>query len=164
MSGNGLKDSYPDTHKNEKSIRVFRLEDFDCPAGNEFYTKDFYRIILMRGRYMIHYPGKSIRISGSALLFFNPEMPYAIVNSDRKKAGFFCMFSKSFFTESVNRKLNTLPVYENPYLINALQDKRLSEIFTCMLAEMDSDYAYKNDLLRNYILEITHVALKSLSE
>jgi AraC family transcriptional activator of pobA len=40
------------------------------------------------------------------------------------------------------------------------QIKHIDGIFQKMWAELNSDYIYKNDVLRNYIFEIIHFALK----
>jgi AraC-like DNA-binding protein len=46
------------------------------------------------------------------------------------------------------------------YILNKSQDKHVSQIFTKMLEEIDSEYVYKYDLLRNYVTEMIHYALK----
>jgi AraC-like DNA-binding protein len=46
------------------------------------------------------------------------------------------------------------------YELNLEQDKFVSELFEKMLAEIGSDYQFKYDLLRNYVTEIIHYALK----
>jgi AraC family transcriptional regulator, transcriptional activator of pobA len=46
------------------------------------------------------------------------------------------------------------------YSLTQEQDKEISQIFQKMLEEIGSDYVYKYDLLRNYVTEMIHYALK----
>jgi AraC-like DNA-binding protein len=46
------------------------------------------------------------------------------------------------------------------YVLNRAQDKYVSQVFTKMLDEIGSDYMYKYDLIRNYVTELVHYALK----
>ncbi len=46
------------------------------------------------------------------------------------------------------------------FLLNEAQDEYLSGIFLKMIAEINSDYRYKYDLIRNYVTEMIHAAMK----
>jgi len=46
------------------------------------------------------------------------------------------------------------------YILEEKQERAMSAIFEKMLEEMQGDYAFKFDLIRNYIMEIIHGALK----
>ncbi|WP_211092760.1 helix-turn-helix transcriptional regulator [Chitinophaga varians] len=46
------------------------------------------------------------------------------------------------------------------FFLDAVQEKRITAIFQYMLEEMQSDYLYKYDLLRNYLQLLVHEALK----
>jgi AraC family transcriptional regulator, transcriptional activator of pobA len=60
--------------------------------------------------------------------------------------------------------LKDLPMYSPQgkpvYVLNAQQDAAFELIFQKMLDELDSNYVFKYDLIRNYILELIHGALK----
>ena len=148
-------------------FNVFRLEDCRTKDGTstvKYSRRDFYKISLIRGKNRYHYADKSIEVSGSTLMFFNPQVPYTWEYLSGDNTGFFCIFTESFFTEKIKGRLNDLPMFANggkpTYFLTAEQDADISAIFTKMIDEIDSDYVYKYDLLRNYITEITHYALK----
>ncbi len=148
-------------------FNVFRLEDCMGPNAKPvlYSRRDFYKITLIRGENIYHYADKSIEVSGSTLIFFNPNVPYTWQSLSGDHTGFFCIFSKLFFTDKIRGSLNDLPMYAQggkpAYLLNEQQDKQVSAIFTKMLEEIGSDYAFKYDLLRNFVTELTHYALKS---
>lgn len=145
-------------------FNVFRLED--CISSPVHYSrKDFYKITLIRGRNRYHYADKSIELMGPTLIFFNPRVPYTWEPLSGDTSGFFCIFSRSFFTEKILGGLNELPMYQiggkPAYELNPMQDDQVSAIFMRMLDEIRSEYTFKYDLLRNYVTELTHLALKS---
>lgn len=147
-------------------FNVFILEDChseDSPRIN-YSRRDFYKVCLIRGNNRYHYADKSIEVSGPTLIFFNPQVPYTWEHLSGETTGFFCIFTESFFTEKIKGRLNDLPMFAQggkpTYFLSDEQDGEVSAIFKKMLEEINSDYAYKYDLLRNYITEITHYALK----
>jgi AraC-like DNA-binding protein len=154
-----------DMQNNIGHFNVFRIED--CVNKPVTYSRrDYYKITLIRGHNRYHYADKSIEIDGSTLMFFNPQVPYTwepLTNEPR--TGFFCIFSKSFFTDKIGSSLGDLPMYQPggkpAYILNSKEDEQVSNIFIKMLEEIGSDYAFKYDLLRNYVTELTHTALKS---
>ncbi|QEC78538.1 helix-turn-helix domain-containing protein [Mucilaginibacter ginsenosidivorax] len=156
-----------DLHKHPEHFNVFRTEDYNHSNNRPvaYVRRAFYKISLIRGEHIFHYADKSLRVSGTALMFFNPQVPYTLESLSETNSGFFCIFSKNFFTESVHGALNQLPMFAHggkpAYLLDPEQDLQVSGIYSRMLWEIRSDYAYKYDLLRNYIAELTHFALKS---
>lgn len=147
-------------------FNVFRLED--CVGPNkrpvQYSRRDFYKIALMRGKHAFHFADKSLKVSGSTLIFFNPSVPYKFEQLTEDATGYFCIFKESFLSEHFRAGIKDLPMFtpgnKPSYILNKMQDKYVSEVFTKMLEEIQSDYKYKYDLLRNYIMEITHYALK----
>ena len=148
-------------------FNVFRLEDHHGPNCTpvKYTRRDFYKITLIRGRNRYHYADKSLETDGATLMFFNPHVPYTWESLSGETSGFFCIFSRHFFTDKVRGRLTELPMFvpggKPAYLLNEQQDVQVSGIFTRMLEEIGSDYAFKYDLLRNYVTELTHTALKS---
>ena len=145
-------------------FNVFRLEDFtgQCAKPMTFSRRDFYKISLICGRNRIHYADKIIEIERNALLFANPHIPYNYERVDERQSAVFCIFTPAFFSQSPNFK--DYPVFQpggDPVLL--LTDEQataLSLIYRKMLDEIESDYIYKYDLLRNYVLELVHFAQK----
>ncbi|GAB4021455.1 response regulator transcription factor [Spirosoma migulaei] len=147
-------------------FNVFRLEDclgLGVP-GVQYSRRDFYKISLIRGENVYHYADKSIQINGATLMFFNPQVPYTWESLSDDKTGFFCIFTEAFFTEKIRGSLSELPMFmagsKPAYILNATQDEHVSTLFLKMIDEIGSDYQYKYDLLRNYVTELIHYALK----
>jgi AraC-like DNA-binding protein len=147
-------------------FNVFRLEDCIGSGATpiKYSRRDFYKISLIRGKNVYHYADKSIEISGTTLMFFNPQVPYTWESLSDEKTGFFCIFKESFFTEKLRGNITELPMFavgsKPSYLLSSTQDEQVSNIFLKMLEEIESDYRYKYDLLRNYVTELIHYALK----
>lgn len=147
-------------------FNVFKLED--CLPNESpkisYSRRDFYKICLIRGTNLYHYADKSIEVSGPTLIFFNPQVPYTWEHLSGETTGFFCIFTASFFTEKIKGNLNDLPMFAQggkpSYVLNTKEDIEVTAIFEKMFDEISSDYAHKYDLLRNYITELTHYALK----
>lgn len=148
-------------------FNVFRLEDCNAPGAQpiSYSRRDFYKVCLIRGKHMYHYADKSLTVDGTTLIFFNPNVPYTFQSLTSESQGYFCIFTASFFTEKIRGSLNELPMFriggKPAYLLDEKQDEFVSGIFDKMLAEIESDYVFKYDLLRNYVTELTHYALKS---
>lgn len=147
-------------------FNVFRLEDCYRPDAKPvvYSRRDYYKIALMRGRHAYHYADKSIEVDGSTLLFFNPQVPYTFEALSDNPSGYFCIFKEAFFSEHMRGSLRSLPMYapggKPAYILNEKGDVAVSDIFQKMLAEMGGDYTFKFDLIRNYLMEMHHYALK----
>ena len=147
-------------------FNVFRIED--CYGPNalpvKYSRRDFYKISLFRGKTIYHYADKSIEVDGTTLIFFNPQVPYTIESTSDDRSGYFCIFKESFFTEMLRNNIHELPMFATggkpSYALNIEQDEYVSQLFQKMLNEIKSDYKFKYDLLRNYVTELIHYALK----
>lgn len=152
----------PDTGQ----VNVFRLEDCLAPNAKPvpYSRRDFYKITLIRGRNAYHYADKSIETHGPTLLFFNPQVPYTWQALSDDTTGFFCIFREAFFNGRFSPGLTDLPLFrpggQSVYALDAGQDGEVGTLFGKMLTEINSDYALKYDLLRNYVSELIHYALK----
>lgn len=147
-------------------FNVFRLEECSGPGKTpaKYSRRDFYKVSLVRGTNRYHYADKSIEINGTTLMFFNPQVPYTFESLSEEHSGYFCIFKEPFFTEKLKGNMNELPMFspggKPSYLLNAEQDKYVSQIYEKMLTEIGSDYRFKFDLIRNYVTELVHYALK----
>lgn len=128
-----------------------------------FSRRDFYKISLIIGNGILHYSDAQIEIKGRALLFTNPNIPYAWESTSPKPNGYFCLFTENFIhhrneslKDSLLWRINDSPVIH----IDEEQEETLIGVFAKMMKEMDGDYVHKFDLLRNYVHLIVHEALK----
>jgi len=155
-----------DVKKDIGHFNVFTHENIDSHQKTpvRYSRRDFYKISLSRGEYIFHYADKSFRISGSSLLFFNPLVPYKVERITPDPSGYFCIFKEAFFNDHIRGQISKLPMFmpgaKAVYNLTEKQDQQVSEIFKKTMDEMASDYLYKYDLVRSYVMEIVHIALK----
>ncbi len=125
----------------------------------------YYKISLIRGRNRVEYADKVIDIERNALLFATPKVPYRYVPLDEQQGGDFCVFTEDFMVPSkTGVVLDELPLFRaGGFPILQLSDEEAEEIqqvFRKVHKDLASDYAYKYDLLRNYVLELIHYGQK----
>jgi AraC-like DNA-binding protein len=106
-----------------------------------------------------------IDIEKQGLLFATPKIPYYYQPQDEEQHGFFCIFTPDFLTPGKSGVLlDELPIFRpGGYPVFQLDDEAVEElefIFRKMYRELASDYAFKYDLLRNYVLELIHFGQK----
>jgi AraC family transcriptional activator of pobA len=147
-----------------KGFNAFQIEN-DGGSVRTYSRKDFYKICLTTGKSIIHYADRSFEAEGTILFFGNPHIPYSWETLSTTYVGYTCLFSEDFFKASErSESLQHSPLFKiggTPILkINGSQRKFLNTIFQKMIEEQMSEYAYKDDLIRNYINLIIHEALK----
>lgn len=130
-----------------------------------YNRRAYYKISLISGRNRAEYADKVIDIERNALLFATPKVPYHWLPQDTNQSGHFCIFTDEFLMPAKSGVvLDDLPIYRpGGYPVFQLTDDDAHEIgllFGKMARELASDYAYKYDLLRNYVLELIHYGQK----
>lgn len=161
-------DWLPDNlQQNMGHFNVFRIEDCIGPNAKTvtYSRRSFYKISLMHGDNIIHYADKSIELSGTSLMFFSPNVPYTFERMSDDRTGFFCIFTEAFFTERFRGGLSELPMFslgaKPVYALNNEQSDYVSGLFVKMLNEINSEYDFKYELIRNYVTELAYYALKT---
>jgi len=158
-----------DINKEIGHFNVFKIEDMAArvkKTGTMPYNRRaYYKISLIRGRNKAEYADKVIDIQNNALLFATPRIPYNYVPLDDNQFGFFCIFTADFLTQQkTGVQLDELPIFRpGGYPVFELSDQATSELtalFSRMYNELASDYMYKYDLLRNYVMELIHYGQK----
>lgn len=146
-------------------FNVFETEKFYFSGKKKsemtYNRRLYYKISLIKGENLVEYADKTVLIQQQGILFATPRIPYRYTPISKKQSGFFCVFTKEFMSKSKTGLLiDELPIYlPNSDFVFQLNDKQYLEmeiIFKKMNQEMSSDYAYKYDLLRNYVLELIH--------
>jgi AraC family transcriptional activator of pobA len=151
-------------------FNVFKIDEFIAGIRAQkgvmpYNRRNYYKISLINGRNHVEYADKVINIEKSALLFGTPRIPYHYVPQDDNQMGFFCIFTDTYFSSAKNGiVLDELPIYKpGGFPVYQLTDEEYEEIaaiFRKMVKELASDYAYKYDLLRNYLMELIHFGQK----
>jgi AraC family transcriptional regulator, transcriptional activator of pobA len=125
----------------------------------------YYKISLIKGKNLVEYADKTVMIEKHGILFATPKIPYRYTPQDKEQSGFFCVFTKEFLSKSkIGLLIDDLPIYQHNsdfvYQLNEKQYLEIETIFKKMDAELSSDYTFKYDLLRNYVLELIHTGQK----
>ncbi|SDL79592.1 AraC-type DNA-binding protein [Pedobacter antarcticus] len=144
-------------------FNVFKRFGFCSLNPSPYNRREFYKISLVIGKGVLYYPNQKIEVNGSALLFTNTTIPYSWETTSEFQSGYFCLFTESFMRQRNEPLREGLlsRIQENPvYPLNSIQVADISRVFEKMIAEMDSDYAYKYDLMRNYVNLLVHEAMK----
>ncbi|MCW4470801.1 helix-turn-helix transcriptional regulator [Flavobacterium sp. MFBS3-15] len=130
-----------------------------------YNRRTYYKISLINGHNRAEYADKVIDIKKHGLLFASPKIPYNYIPQDEEQSGSFCIFTHEFLASSHNgMRLDELPIFKPGgypvFQLNETQAAEVEAIFDKMFNELDSDYAFKYDLLRNYVMELIHYGQK----
>nr|WP_293837145.1 AraC family transcriptional regulator [uncultured Arsenicibacter sp.] len=144
---------------------MYRKRDGKKPAPMPYNRRAYYKISLICGHNRAEYADKVIDIEKNALLFATPRIPYNYTSLEDDQSGHFCVFTDEFMIPAKSGiTLDELPIYQpGGYPVFQLSDDEADEIkglFRKMHREIASDYAYKYDLLRTYVLELIHYGQK----
>jgi AraC family transcriptional activator of pobA len=125
----------------------------------------YYKISLIKGRNRAEYADKIIEIEKQGLLFATPKIPYNYLPQDTNQSGKFCVFTNEFLSKNKSGfDLDELPIFATDgYPVFQLTDEEVAEvefIFNKIQKEINSDYVYKYDLIRNYVVELIHFGQK----
>ena len=147
-----------------KGFNAFQIEG-DGTATRLYSRKDFYKICLTTGKSIIHYADRSFDTEGTVLFFGNPHIPYSWETLSTTYIGYTCLFSEDFLKPAERSdSLLQSPFFKigGTPILKITEEQRLflNGLFEKMIEEQTSDYAFKDDLIRNYIQLIIHEALK----
>lgn len=126
--------------------------------------RTYYKISLIQGRSRAEYADKVIDIE-QGLLFAAPQVPYHWLPQTPAPAGYFCVFTPDFLQPARSGVvLDELPLFRPGgcpiFRLPDAEAGAVRAIFQKMAQEIGSDYAYKYDLLRTYVLELIHFGQK----
>lgn len=155
----------PDSIK--KSVghfNVFKMDDFIGPQAKPvpYSRRDYYKISLVIGNNRYYYADKTVEIKNAALVFANPMIPYSWDRIDNSQSGYFCVFTEEFFANFGTIK--DYPIFQpGSTPIYAVTPEDITEIktfFDQMFVEINSEYAYKYDLIKTLVIQLIHKAIK----
>ena len=148
-------------------FNVFNIADMYCKKNTvmPYNRRTYYKISLIKGRNRVDYADKVLEIEEYGVLFATPKIPYRYTPLDTNQAGHFCVFTADFMPKSkTGFDIDKLPIFSPQsdfvFEISAQQFRELNSVFDKMHGEIKSDYTYKYDLLRNYLLELIHYGQK----
>jgi AraC family transcriptional activator of pobA len=159
----------PDITKEIGHFNVFDVSEtyreFKKKAIMPYNRRAYYKISLISGKNRAEYADKVIDIESNALLFATPKVPYNWLPQDDNQSGCFCIFTDEFLMKTKSGFiLDDLPIFKSGgypvFQIDEADAKEIALIFKKMQKEIASDYAFKYDLLRNYVIELIHYGQK----
>ncbi|WP_442588040.1 helix-turn-helix domain-containing protein [Pedobacter sp. AW31-3R] len=150
-------------------FNVFDVGELIARHGDKpimpYNRRAYYKISLIAGHNRAEYADKVIEIERNGLLYASPKVPYHWLPYDRDQGGFFCIFTDEFLAQTKSGVVpDDLPIFKAGgypiFQISEEQHMEIAAVFKKMMKEMSSDYVYKYDLLRNYVLELIHYGQK----
>jgi len=160
---------YPDLTliKNILKLRGFKVSRNRVPKSEvtTFGRRHYHMIVLSIGESKVYYNDRTIHMDGAYLLLANSQVPYATEIISENHTGYSCVFTEEFiqpiarlesFRQSSLFNVNAEPAFK----LDVRQQEILTGIFETMLSKEETDYLYKDDLMRSYIQIIVHFALQ----
>ncbi|MBF7091593.1 AraC family transcriptional regulator [Flavobacterium sp. ALJ2] len=147
-----------------KGFKVYEVNS-GVNAIPTYNRRDFYKICINTSKSLIHYADRGIETDGTILFFGNPHIPYSWEIISPIYKGYACVFTEEFLKINYrSNSLNESPLFKiggTPiFSLTAAQEEFINSMFIKMIAEQDTDYIFKDDLIRNYINLIIHESLK----
>lgn len=147
-----------------KGFKVHEVSGI-VPAAEVHARRDYYKIVMVTGDFILKFGDKTMEIDGTYLFFANPNVHHTIIPRSLERSGYACVFTEDFIA---GRELTDLvqnsPLFrssESPVLpLNTEQVAFLSSIYRKMLTVYNSDYEHRDELFRNCIELIIHEALQ----
>ncbi|MDB5270408.1 MAG: helix-turn-helix protein [Hymenobacter sp.] len=148
-------------------VEVLTMHEARCGLGT-FSRRDMFKVVLvLEGANELHYANRSYLVDRPALVFTNRLIPYAweIPEGFHEQQGFLSCFSESFLHSAMRGvSLKELVLYKvdgNPvYFLDDEQVRYFTDAFLRMRRDLESEYAHKEDLLRNQLSIIIHEAAR----
>ena len=148
------------------------IDQFNVHAFNQVSVQpmpyirwDFYKISLYTsGSTELQYAGQDFLINRPTLALYNPRLPYAC-HIQTPLSGFSCSFTNAFLAGSERTaSLQESPLFRiGSHPLVELTDEQtasIRSIFGQMVDEYQSSYRHKYELLRTYVQQLVHEALR----
>lgn len=146
-----------------KGFKVYKTDSNS--AGHNYSRKDFYKLNITFGNFIFHYADWSFQTENAFLFFGNPRIPYSCEAISESHHGYTCLFTEDFLKSSDRSdtlqqsplfKIGGTPIFN----LDEKHTDTFIKLFQKMIEEQDTDYAFKDDLIRNYINLFIHEAMK----
>lgn len=155
----------PENLKNEVGhFNVFKLDPFvgSDPKPIPYKRRDFFKIMLVKGKCNFHFADKTVAVEKQALSFSNPFIPYNCEHLGPIEDSFFCIFNKHFLKNFGNIEQYDVfqPKGHHVFELSDFQVSEINAIYAQIFEEIESDYPHKYDVLRTLVHQLIHYALK----
>jgi AraC-like DNA-binding protein len=153
-------------NKNEPPrLNVQRYDVSSVPAALPYSRRDYFKIWIVVGESKLHFANRSIHINKPAIIFSNPLVPYSFETLSEDRWGYWCVFTGEFLRgNDRTESLQESPLFkiggESVFFPDEQQLLALTSLFDKMIAEVATEYIYKYEVVKNYVLLIIHEAMK----
>jgi len=150
-------------------FNIFNIAEMNSACKSKpvmpYNRRTYYKISLINGHNKVEFADKEIEVKRKGVLFASPKIPYRYTPQNDNQSGYFCVFTGDFMHKSKTAlNIDALPIFNTKgdfiYQIDDKQYDEIEQIFLKMNAEIQSDYTFKYDLLRNYVTELIHTGQK----
>ncbi|HEX8013973.1 MAG TPA: helix-turn-helix domain-containing protein [Flavobacterium sp.] len=147
-----------------KGFKVYQING-DLSKIPVYSRRDFYKICINTSKSIIQYADRGIETDGTILFFGNPIIPYSWEIVSGEHEGYACVFTEEFLRakdrsdtlhESPLFKIGGTPIFS----LCTEQKDFIDSLFQKMIKEYETDYVFKDDLMRSYINLIIHESMK----
>lgn len=147
-----------------KGFKVYPING-DFSKVPVYSRRDFYKICINTSKSIIQYADRGIETDGTILFFGNPIIPYSWETLSEGYEGYACVFTEEFFkTKDRSETLHESPLFKiggTPiFTLTPEQKVFIDSLFQKMIEEYETDYAFKDDLMRSYVNLIIHESMK----
>lgn len=136
----------------------------DPSACERLQRKPFYKIALVSGNASYQSKSAQIPISGYNIIFSAPLSRFSFTTDDEHFEGKYCVCSETFLRGTSQFSLVTLPIFQSRDLyvkpLSKVQYDDLMILFEQIQCEHKSAYPYREQLIRNRILDAVHYVQK----
>lgn len=148
-------------------MKGFKVYQIDTASGLDpaYSRRDFYTIYLLTGKRQLQNADQEIELDGTYLFFGIPhETGYSGSGATRQK-GYGCLFSEAFVKANglVGSQVEWSLFRHNGACTFSLRDEQavyLTGLFQKMLAEQQTAYLFKHELLRSYLQLVFHEVVR----
>lgn len=139
-----------------------------CKKYSPFKRRDYYKMSFITGIGRLQFENRIVEVDRPALLVSSPDLSYSWEPISEQQSGYCCLFDTAFLEnggqkdiiqESPLVRLDTDPLF----FLTRQQQQQIEQLFRSMQLEMESDYQYKYDLIRNCLYLVVHEVMKMQS-
>lgn len=139
----------------------------DLSACERLQRKPFYKIALLKGDAKYLNNEEELIISGYTIVFTDPLTRSSFNTEDENFEGIYCLCTESFLRGTAKINFRNWPVFqERKVFAHSLSNtdyKDLLAIFNQIKLEDNSDYPFKEQVIRGRIFDIIHYVQKRIS-
>lgn len=145
----------------------FRIYQLEGTAGQvpTYSRRDFYTVCLLTGPRQLQRADQQAELHGTCLLIGNPAGANFSTGAAARHSGYACRFTEAFFkahtsvSNPAQWALLNSPV-PRVFELGSEQAVYLNGLFEKMLAEQQTAYVFKKELLGSYLNLVLHEALR----